>query len=280
MSDHHHTHDHQPHPDGLAELLDLDAEIFAPALHDVYDDIARAADSDVRSIVDLGAGTGTGTFGLLRHFTQAHAVAVDASADMLAHLEQQAAQLGLADRVTTCRADLDEGVPTMDAVDLAWASASLHHLADPDRTLAQIASVIRPGGLLAVAELDGFPRFLPDETRGGVAELRAHELIDADRAVDLPAMGSDWGSRLTQAGLVIEQHRAISVDLASPVPDAVGRYAALALTRIWEAVADRLRPDERAAFDTLLDGGPDDVRRRADLRVNAERWLWIARRPA
>lgn len=273
MSNHHDHHD-------LAEMLDLDAEVFAPAMRAVYQDIDRTAGFPIRSILDLGAGTGTGTFGLLQYFTEAHAVAVDASDDMLAHLKHQAEHHGLADRVTTIRADLDEAVPAADAVDLAWASASLHHLADPDRTLVQIAEAIRPGGLLAVAELDGLPRFVPGETPGGAAELRAHALLAADRAQDMPAMGSDWGPRLTRAGLVVEHHRAIPVDLTPPAPAIVGRYAAATLTRIRGAVVDRLDPADREAFDALLDDGPDDVRHRADLSVSAERQLWIARRPA
>lgn len=282
--DHHHAQHHEHHQgdidhDVLAEMLDLDAAVFAAAMRTVHEDIERAADAPVRSILDLGAGTGTGTFGLLQHFTEAHAVAIDASADMLVHLEQQAERLGLAGRVTTRTADLDDAVPTMDTVDLAWASASLHHLADPDRTLTGIAAAIRPGGLLAVAELNGLPRFLPADTPGGAAELRAHQLLGADRAVDMPAMGSDWGPRLTQAGLTVEQHRAITLDLVAPVSSVIPRYATATLTRIRGAVADRLQPADLEAFDALLDGGPDDVRHRADLRVSAERWLWIARRP-
>lgn len=272
MSNH---HDHQ----ALSEMLDLDAEIFAPALRAVHADIEQAADSPVRSILDLGAGTGTGTFGLLQHFSDAHAVAVDSSSDMLARLDQQAEHVGLAGRITTACADLDEGLPAIEPVDLVWASASLHHLADPERTLAQIVTAIRPGGLISVAELDGLPRFLPDHAPGGAAELRARELLAADRAVDMPTMGSDWGSRLVRAGLVVEQHRTIAVNLPSPVPAAVNRYAAAVLTRIRGAVADRLEPSDLRAFDALLDGGPGDVRHRNDLQVSSERLLWIARRP-
>ncbi|MGJ9423646.1 class I SAM-dependent methyltransferase [Aeromicrobium sp. CF3.5] len=284
------THDHSDHQDhghqnhdhqALSEMLDLDAEIFASAMRTVYADIENAADAPVRSILDLGAGTGAGTFGLLQHFTGARAVAVDSSADMLTGLEQEAERRGLTDRITTARADLDEALPVLDPVDLAWAAASLHHLSDPDRTLGQITSAIRPGGLLAVAEVNGLPRFLSSDTPGGAAELRAHELIAADRAVDMPMMGSDWGSRLTRAGLVVDVHRTITADLASPVPAAVNRYAAAVLTRIRRAVVDRLDPADLHAFDALLDEGPDDVRRRADLHViSSERLLWIARRPA
>ena len=275
-----HDHAHHAHSSDLAQILDLDAEVFAPALEGVYADIERLADGPVRSIVDLGAGTGAGTFGLLGRFGEAHVVAVDASDEMLAHLRRRAEQLELSGRVSTRLADLDAAVPDVDPVDLAWASASLHHLADPDRTLTALVSTIRPGGLLAVLELDGFPRYLPDGTPGGASESRAHELLAADRARDMPAMGSDWGARLTTAGLLVEQHRPVTVDLTSAVPEAARRLATLGLARIRGAVADRLGPDELQAYETLLDGGADDVRHRPDLRVSAERWLWIARRPA
>ena len=275
-----HDHDHDHDHDALAAMLDLDAEIVAPAMRQVYADIEQAADAPVRSILDLGAGTGTGTFGLLRHFTSAHAVAVDASPQMLSTLDQQAVERGMADRVTTARADLDEALPTLDPVDLVWAATSLHHLADPDRTLSHIAAAIRPSGLLAVVEIDGLPRFLPTGSAGAAAEQRAHELIAADRAVDMPTMGSDWGSRLTRAGLVVEQHRTVTADLSSPAPAALNRYAVAILTRVRGAVADRLDPADLQAFDALLDGGPDDIGHRSDLQVAAERLLWIARRPA
>jgi SAM-dependent methyltransferase len=199
---------------------------------------------------------------------------------MLDHLRRRADELGLGPRITALRADLDAMTPDVDPVDLAWASASLHHLADPDRTLEALRTMIRPGGLLAVVELDAFPRFVPDGTPCGEAERRAHELLAADRRHHLPAMGSDWGARLADAGLVVEQNRPITVDLPSPVPDAVRRLAAASLPRIRDAVADRLTTGELRTFDSLLDGGAHDVRHRTDLHVSTERWLWIARRPA
>jgi SAM-dependent methyltransferase len=278
-ADHPNHHDAQGAGGDLADLLDLDAEVMSEQLHAVQTDIETLADSPVRSILDLGAGTGSGSFGLLRHFTDAHVLAIDASEEMLERLRRRAEQLGLSDRVSTVCADLDKTVPGPGGADLAWASASLHHLADPNRTLAQLAAAIRPGGLLVVIELDGLPRFVPDHAPGGAVESRAHALLAADRAADMPTMGSDWGPRLTRAGLVVELDRAVLGDLTSSAP-AVGTYAAATLTRIREMVADRLDPADRGSLGALLAGGTSDVRRRTDLRVSTERQLWIARRPA
>ncbi|WP_310964538.1 methyltransferase [Nocardioides terrisoli] len=276
----HHQASHHQASQGGVDLLDLDAEVIAEQLHAVRTDLGRLVDEPVRRIVDLGAGTGTGTFGLLEHFPDAQVVAIDSSEEALDRLRRRAEQLGLSDRVSSLCADLDEGVPPLEPVDLAWASASLHHLSDPDRTLAGVAAAIRPRGLLSVVELAGFPRFLPDGTPGSAAEARAHELLAADRAIDAPTMGSDWGPRLVRAGLVLEIDRAIAIDLTPPQPPVVGEYAAGALERIRGAVADRLGADDLGALDELLTGGPNDVRRRNDLQVRTERWLWIARRPA
>ena len=279
-SDHHDAHDDRDTHDALTRLLDLDAEVLAEPLSAVRADIEQLVDAPVRRILDLGAGTGTGTFGLLRHFAGSHVLAVDASERMLEGLRRRADALGLTRRVSTLCVDLDQAVPELEPVDLAWASASLHHLADPDRTLPQLVAAIRPGGLLAVVELDGFPRFVPDDTPGGGAEARAHALLAADRAVDMPAMGTDWGERLTRAGLVVELDRAVVVDLAPPLAPVVGEYAAATLMRVRSAVADRLERTDLQALDALLDGGASDVRRRSDLRVGTERRLWVARRPA
>ena len=278
--EHQHTDSTHASGDDLSQLLDLDAEILAEPLSAVRADIAALVDEPVRSILDLGAGTGTGTFGLLQHFAGSHAVAVDGSTAMLEHLRRRAEHLGLASRVTTLHADLDVGVPELDPVDLAWAAGSLHHLADPDRTLAQVAAAIRPGGLLAVVELASHPRFLTDGEPGAAAEAKAHALLAVDRTADLPAMGSDWGSRLTRAGLDVVLDRPVVVDLGPPLPDVAGTYAFAVLARIRDAVAERLTAAELGDVDRLLDGGTSDVRHRRDLHVRTERQLRIARRPA
>lgn len=275
-----HQHEHQ-HGAGAAqaELLDLDAQVFAPAVAAVHEEIDRLADAPLRTILDVGAGTGAGTFALLRRFPDVRVVAVDASRDMLAGITARAAALGLADRVRTVLVDLDHDMPSTDLVDLVWASASLHHLSDPAASLAELSALLRPGGLVTVLEVDGFPRFVRDGTPGAAAEARAHALLAADRAADMPSMGGDWGPRLEAAGLVVEHSRELTVDPAAVAPPLLGTYAAAALAATRDATAGRLEPREVAALDALVSGGPHDVRHRGDLQVTGRRTAWIARRP-
>jgi len=148
----------------MAELLDLDAEVLHSYLTEVTAWIHElAADRPRRGILDLGSGTGTGVLALLQRFEGSEAIALDVSAQLLDRLRNKARDLGVADRVRTVQVDLDAAWPGIDPVDLVWASSSLHHMADPDRALTEVFTALRPGGVLAVLEMDSFPRFLPDD---------------------------------------------------------------------------------------------------------------------
>ena len=152
----------------MAELLDLDAEVLHAYLSEVTGWVYElAAGRPPQRILDLGSGTGTGALALARRFGDAEVIAVDMSAYLLGRLRDKADALGVAERIRTVEADLDAEWPAIGPVDLAWASSSLHHMADPDRVLTEVFATMNSGGLLVVAELDSFPRFLPDDAGPG-----------------------------------------------------------------------------------------------------------------
>ena len=265
------------------ELLDLDAEVLHSYLSDVVAWVHdMATDPPYRRILDLGCGTGSGALALTRRFGAADVIAVDMSAPLLARLSEKARDLGLVNRIRTVEADLDGVWPTIDTVDLAWASNSLHHMSDPDRVLVDVFATIRPGGLLAVAEMESFPRFLPDDIglgRPGL-EARCHAAAAEALAHDLPHLGDDWGTRLRRAGFTIESQRTFTIDLPRPLPAATGRYAQASLRRIRTGLDGRLSAEDLAALNILVDSdGTDSVLRRDDLTVRAARTAWVARRP-
>ncbi|MDG9702927.1 trans-aconitate 2-methyltransferase [Streptomyces sp. DH37] len=283
------THQHTPrhgdnghHPDhgGQAEILDLDAEVLAE--HTASITAWLPLKSEPRRIVDLGCGTGAGTFALLDRFPDAHVTAVDTSAGHLRLLREKACARGVEERVRTVQADLDTNHwPDLGTPDLVWASASMHHMANPDRTLRRVRELLAPGGLFAVVELAGFPRFLPahaPENRPGLEE-RAHAAADSFHAEHVPHRGADWGPMLTAAGFTVEDERTITIGIEGERSEAIGRYAYGSLQRIRGVAAPALGPEDLAALDELLDtDSPNGLLRREDLAVRTERTVWAARR--
>jgi SAM-dependent methyltransferase len=238
--------------------------------------------SEPRQIVDLGCGTGAGTFALLERFPDTHVTAVDTSAGHLQLLHEKACARGVQGRVRTVQADLDtKNWPDLGTPDLVWASASMHHMADPDRALTRVRELLAPGGLFAVVELAGFPRFLPagaPESRPGLEE-RAHAATDSFHAEHVPHRGADWGPMLTAAGFTVEDERTITVNIEGGRSEAIGRYAYGSLQRIRGVAAPGLSPEDLAALDELLDiDNPNSLLRREDLAVRTERTVWAARR--
>ncbi|MFI6055547.1 methyltransferase [Streptomyces violascens] len=277
----HTAHDHQHENDsaGQAEILDLDAEVLAE--HTASITASLPLTSGPRHIVDLGCGTGAGTFALLARFPEAEVTAVDSSADHLRRLREKAEASGVGDRVRTVKADLDAAWPGLGAPELVWASASMHHMADPARTLRKVHELLAPGGLFAVVELAGFPYFLPEggpEERPGL-EKRIHAASDHHHAEHLPHRGADWGPELAGAGFTVEEARTIAVHLDGSDNEAIRRYALRGLQRMRGTVAQSLPAEDLTALDRLLaPDGPHSILRRTDLAVRTERTVWAARR--
>jgi ubiquinone/menaquinone biosynthesis C-methylase UbiE len=262
---------------GVADLLDLDAEVLGSYLDEVTDWVRRHASEAPRTVADVGAGTGTGTLALARRFGTAEVVAIDQSGVMLDRLRAAARGQGLDDRLRVVQADLDVAWPQIGAVDLAWAASSLHHIKDPDRLIGEVYAALNPRGLLAVIEMDALPRFLPDDIglgRSGL-EARCHEAVAQANWNAHP----DWRSHLERAGFEIAAQRSFTIEV-SPAPPSTGRYAHAYLSRIRSALDGRLAADDLNTLDRLLaDDAPESLLNRPDLTVRGSRTAWAARRP-
>jgi SAM-dependent methyltransferase len=278
---HEHGHHQQHGADSeQAEILDLDAEVLAEHIATITNWLPLK--SGPRQIVDLASGTGAGTFALLERFPEAHVTAVDASPGHLQRLRDKACARGVDEHVHTVLADLDDATwPDLGTPDLVWASASMHHMANPDHALRTVRDLLAPDGLFAVVELAGFPRFLPENApadRPGL-EDRVHAATDRFHAEHLPHRGADWGQMLNAAGFAVAGELTVTVDIDGSRNAAIGRYALTALQRIRGAVAAELATEDLTALDRLLDtGSPHSILRRDDLAVRTERTVWAARR--
>ncbi len=262
---HHGPHHHEAdHDDELAALLDLDAEVLGAWLATVSDLVGDLR-PDARVVVDLGAGTGTGTLALAARLPHATVVAVDRSPAMLDRLRAAADRAGVGGRVRTLVADLDGAWPATGTADVVWAASSLHHLADPDRVLRDAHDALRPGGLAVVVELDRMPRVVPDALRD--APGLGSRLAEATSTWNVHP---DWGPHLERAGLVLHGVHHLTTEAVD------GRYARTWLDRVRARAHELLAPADVAALDRLLTQHPAVLDASP---VRADRTVWLAHRP-
>jgi ArsR family transcriptional regulator len=100
------------------------------------------------TVGDLGCGTGQMTAALAPFV--AHVISVDASSAMLQAAKKR---LHAFENVELRRGEL-EALPIDDArLDAATLALVLHHLAEPERALAEVARVLKPGGRLLIVDM-------------------------------------------------------------------------------------------------------------------------------
>ena len=100
-----------------------------------------------RKILDLGVGSGTSTYVLLKHFPNAQVVACDISAEMLQLARRRLKKHpGMLDRCVTIQLDSEKLTFNSAQFDLVVGAANLHHLFRPQRTIQQSHSLLKEGG--------------------------------------------------------------------------------------------------------------------------------------
>ena len=105
------------------------------------------------TVLDIGCGPGSITRGLAERVVPGQVVGIDLSADTLASARQDAAARGL----TNLRYDEASvyQLPYPDAsFDVAYAHQVFQHLREPAKALREVLRVLKPGGLVAVRDVD------------------------------------------------------------------------------------------------------------------------------
>jgi SAM-dependent methyltransferase len=266
----------------LVVAADQDAEWYGA----VAASVVRAGDARA---ADIGCGGAGMAEALARALPGGTVLGVDGDPAVLAAAIQR-----VPGGVTFVRADLDGDLAPVreaagGALDVVWASASVHHAGDQQRAVDTLAGLLGTGGRLVLAE-GGLPvRCLPWDL--GIGEPGLEIRLDAaqDRwfarmRAQLPGtvpMPYGWAEALTRAGLRYAGTRSWLFESRTPLDRAD-------VERVVDELAhrvDRLRPTDLldpadlATWDRLLDGSdPAWLGGRGDLQRLTARSVHIGLR--
>ncbi len=128
-------------------------------------ELARAVACAIRKNVELNPefscmeyGCGTGIISLLLAPYVKRIATVDTSRQMLKVLEEKLARQPGPHNISTYQMDLTDErfalVPFLKELDLIFSSMTLHHIGPVQKLLSRFYQLLRPGGWLAIADLD------------------------------------------------------------------------------------------------------------------------------
>ncbi|MFG2909596.1 class I SAM-dependent methyltransferase [Kitasatospora sp. NPDC048286] len=284
---HGHAHGHVPAADfdwdALAAHLELEADLRADAVTEAGRWLLGLhGEGGVRRVLDVGSGPGVIAGLLAEVFPAAEVVAVDQSAALL-----ERARTRSGGRLGTRQADLPAEFGKLGEADLIWSGNAIHHLGDQQAALTSLAGVLRPGGLLAVAESGLSARYLPRDFglgrpgfqarmdaahEDGFSTMRA-ELPDSTREIE------DWPAMLRRAGLTPTGTRTFLVDRPAPLAGPVRGYLHTQLTRRYDQLAEQLDAEDRATLEALLaEDAPTGILHRPDAFYLSAMTVHTARR--
>jgi len=149
-----------PHDDFDARAATWDDPAKVARAQQIADAMVKTVSLEgVQEALEYGCGTGLVTWALAPHLdAHAHVTLADSSTGMLAVVRERIeGRASDSRRYTAQTLDLTSEAFPAHSLDLIYTSLALHHVSDVDLVLQRFAEALRPGGHLAIADLDHDP---------------------------------------------------------------------------------------------------------------------------
>lgn len=261
--------------DARLQMLRDNDELTEPEMAELARRLLRPADRDV---VEIGSGAGGQAAALAAHLPGAGSLQVVDSAPELLDTAVRAARDAAPDGVEVrgVRGDAtdDALADQVHPVDLVFAAFVVHHLPDQLAGLRRLASLLRPGGRLAIVEFGLEGRVLPWDIGLGEPGLEARLAAARDRwfrsmragMTEETRLPMGWGRALREVGLTEVETWSYLVDRPAPISGAARREALRRLEMLAEDGEQQLEPDDVNTIRRLLDPqDPESAASREDL---------------
>jgi ubiquinone/menaquinone biosynthesis C-methylase UbiE len=124
-------------------------------------DLARVDRTTPLKVADIGCGTGASTLVLAR-LLNARITAVDFLQDFLDVLEERAATMGVADRISTLACSMDELPFADEELDVIWSEGAIYNIGF-EKGVANWRRYLKAGGLLVASEITWITGSRPPE---------------------------------------------------------------------------------------------------------------------
>jgi tocopherol O-methyltransferase len=147
-------------------------------------------------VLDIGCGLGGSAFWLAEHF-DCQVTGITISPVQARMANKKAKARGLSDRVQFQVSDANQWEPQPESVDLVWIMESSEHFEDKSRFFDRCASVLKPGGVLAVCAWLRRNGPMPENEQKLVATI-----AEAMLSASLGSL-SDYQTWMRDAGLTV-----------------------------------------------------------------------------
>ncbi len=138
--------------DSAEEAIDYDSMDHSHVNRLFVSDLLQLRD-DVRTMLDVGAGTAQIPIELCQRQPHVHIVAIDMAQHMLRIGQRNLEQAGLSERIHLQWCDAKRMPFADQSFDAVMSNSIVHHIPEPFAVFAEMARVVKPGGLLFVRDL-------------------------------------------------------------------------------------------------------------------------------